>query len=111
MRTATLWAIAWTGPGILWMCGLTWLLHQRHGSGPDPLSFVISVLVNWTLVGALSGALFAVVLSLAERKRGSFAALSLPRMAAWGAVGGVGFPLLVAPFLASSLPNPVQQVI
>jgi hypothetical protein len=111
LLTALVWAMGWTVAGILWMSGLTWLIRQRQGVGPDPLSFVMAVLMNWTLLGALSGAVFALVLSLAERKRGSLEALSLSRMALWGAVGGVGLPLLVAPFVAIAARNPIQQVV
>jgi hypothetical protein len=46
----------------------------------------------------ISGAVFAVTLSVAERRKGSLDALSLRRVAGWGAIGGMALPMLLLPF-------------
>lgn len=63
------------------------------------------IVLNWSFVGAISGAIFAVALSVAERRTGSLDALSMRRVAAWGAVGGVGLPLLLLPYYFATIPN------
>jgi hypothetical protein len=52
----------------------------------------------WILAGAISGAGFAVVFSLAERQR-RLEDLSLKRMAAWGALGAVVSAAVATPLL------------
>src|SRR5204863_9308503 len=46
---------------------------------------------GWTLLGAVSGGVFAIVLMIAERRR-SLAELSFTRTALWGAVGSLSLP-------------------
>lgn len=85
---ALIWAIVWLPLGL----ALPWLrrrpLNQCVYCPPD---FVIRFLTIWTLWGALSGAIFAVVLAIAERRH-TLAELSLARVAAWGAIGSLALP-------------------
>ena len=69
------WAAAWAIVGGIprWVFGF---------NTDVPLGLVFGVL------GFLAGIIFSAVLMLTERRR-RFDALSLPRFAAWGAVGGV----------------------
>ena len=52
--------------------------------------------------GFVGGVFFSVMLGIVERRR-TFAELSLPRFAAWGAVGGLLLSLLPAAFVAVGL--------
>ncbi len=56
-----------------------------------PPGFVIRFLTLWTLWGALSGAIFAVVLAVAERRH-TLVELSFARVAVWGAMGSLALP-------------------
>ena len=86
--------------------GLTW------GVGWGTLIFILTSIIGavdpqqidqgeepWRLaglvgmVGFMSGAVFAVILSSAERRK-SLKDLSVPRAALWGALGGAALPLL-----------------
>lgn len=69
------WAAAWFGAGML----LLLVVGTDAADVPFPLFF--------GLLGFLAGATFAGLLGLVEKRR-RFAQLSLPRFAAWGAVGG-----------------------
>lgn len=51
-------------------------------------------LLRWTLWGAVSGGVFAIVLMIAERRR-SLAELSFTRTALWGALGSLSLPAAV----------------
>jgi hypothetical protein len=85
---ALIWAIVWLPLGL----ALPWLRRRP----PDqcvycPPGFVIRFLTLWTLWGALSGAIFAVVLAIAERRH-TLAELSFARVAVWGAIGSLALP-------------------
>ena len=69
------WAVAWSGAGALprWVFGF-------NADAPFPLIF--------GLLGFIAGVLFFALLLLMERRR-TFDQMSLPRFAAWGAVGGI----------------------
>ncbi len=109
LRTALVWGIAWTLPGIVWVRGLLWLTHaQVPGLGGV---FWSSVIQNWTLVGAISGALFALVFSAAERRTHSLESLSMRRFAMWGAIGGAGLPLILFPAMARMIPSAIGQAL
>lgn len=71
---ALTWGVAWAVPGLL--VGVP----------------------QWILVGLIAGAGFSVVLGIAERRH-RLEELSLPRVAAWGAVGAVGSALVAMPLL------------
>jgi hypothetical protein len=91
------WAVGWAIAGML--------LRVVVGPGTDDVPFPIRA----GIVGFLAGVVFSGVLGLLGRRRG-FDQMSLPRFAAWGAVGGLalfgalaltagpgGEPLLLAP--------------
>ena len=88
------WAVAWGGVGMLTMLGFV----LKTGSRPDapfPLMFGV--------FGFVAGVIFSGVLGVVEGRR-RFDQMSLPRFAAWGAIGGF---LLSATFvLAVSLRDP-----
>ncbi len=77
--TALTWAAAWGGVSfILSLAGF-------FGTGTFPIYLVFATL--WGVVGFVGGAIFSVVLGIAERRR-TFEEMSLPRFAVWGGVGG-----------------------
>ena len=91
LSTAAVWALVWLPIGLslalilgppseCLYCAPHWLLYQ---------------IVIWAIWGALSGALFAVILILMERRR-TLAELSLRRNATWGALASLFLPLLLA---------------
>jgi hypothetical protein len=67
---------------------------------PVPVSRFVAV---WTLWGALSGAGFALLLMLAERRR-TIEELSAVRTALWGATGAVTLPLVLVAVDVMSTP-------
>lgn len=82
------WAAVWTLVGMLGMVAF----YSLFPSVPDVFDVWIPV---FAYPGFLAGVGFSVVLRVAEGRR-RFDELSLPRFAAWGAVGG----LLVGAFMA-----------
>ena len=87
LGTAATWAAGWFGVGAIgWGLGLF----------PEALAFAIPTAGVLATVGAIAGAGFAVVLGLTDRRR-TFEELTLPRMAAWGAIGGIliGVPMSI----------------
>jgi hypothetical protein len=62
-------------------------------SAADSTKAIIQYALEWGLLGAINGALFAMVLAFAERRR-SVAALSLSRIGAWGAIATVVIPIV-----------------
>lgn len=82
-----IWAFGWFGAGLL----LLLVVGLDAADVPFPLGFAA--------LGFLAGATFSVVLGIVERRR-RFDQLTLPRFAAWGALGGMlmsgVFILLVA---------------
>jgi hypothetical protein len=79
------WAVGWALAGLLigvsskLLPGLPW--HYFFDVFDAPLPAL-------AIPGFVGGALFSIVLGIAGRRR-RFAELSLPRFAAWGAVGGL----------------------
>jgi uncharacterized membrane protein YjfL (UPF0719 family) len=79
------WAVAWAIAGVLigvasvLLPGLPWTPFFEVFDAPLPAL---------AIPGFVGGALFSVVLGIAGRRR-RFHELSLPRFAAWGALGGV----------------------
>lgn len=90
---AVLWTIGWTVLGAL-----AFLVGPLVLSRDDyvPLRYVPGILaqgaVLWAVWGAVSGAVFALLLAIAERRR-TIADLRMSRVALWGAIGGVVIPL------------------
>lgn len=78
------WGMAWFGAGML----LLLVVGPDAADVPFPLGF--------GMFGFLAGATFSVILGIAGRRR-SFDQISLPRIAAWGAAGGLA---LCAGFVA-----------
>ncbi len=70
------WAVAWFGAGII----LLLVVGFGAADVPFPLFFA--------LLGFLAGVTFSGVLGIVEGRR-RFDQMSLPRFAAWGAVGGL----------------------
>ena len=96
------WAVAWALVGVL--IGLAWTLGV-------PMEWFVEVfdapLPALAVPGFFAGAVFSTVLGIAGRRR-RFDELSLPRFAAWGAVGGV---LLTLPIVAmAAVPGAVMAV-
>ena len=93
------WAVAWAIVGLLigvasnLLPGLPWNSFFEVFDAPLPALAV---------PGFLGGVFFSVVLGIVERRR-SFAELSLPRFAAWGAVGGLLLSLLPAVLVVMGL--------
>src|SRR3954466_9127689 len=76
------WAAAWGAAGLVprWVFGV-------DTDAPLPLVFGV--------LGFTAGVVFSAVLALTERRR-SFDQMSLPRFAAWGAIGGLLLSALFA---------------
>jgi hypothetical protein len=81
--TGLTWAAAWIGLGA----GLGALAGY-------PLTHLVRIALSNSVGGFIAGASFAVILSVAERRR-TLRDLSLKRVALWGAIGG---------FLVTSIP-------
>lgn len=95
--------------------GLTWgitgfvagmLIELIHNIWPNPLGSAVDI---WPAAlaypGFLGGVAFAAVLGIAGRSR-RFDELSLPRFAAWGAMGGLLVSLIPAAMVALGLATP-----
>jgi hypothetical protein len=101
------WGFAW------FSAGMAMFFAGARADVPFPLAF--------GAFGFLAGTTFSGVLMLAERKRG-FGQLSLPRFAAWGALGGLGLAALfggavylsegvLAPLVATAIVFPLAGAI
>lgn len=104
--TALIWAFLWVPVGLIAGIYRSFKLQSYDGipwALPGLDQFLMAILANvavWMIWGAISGALFAVLLALIERRR-DVAALSVRRTAIWGALGAVALPTIVlAAFLA-----------
>lgn len=73
------WAAAWFGAGMIMLLGFLLTTGGTGADVPYPLGF--------GAFGFVAGVAFSGVLGLAEGRR-RFDQMSLPRFAAWGAVGG-----------------------
>jgi hypothetical protein len=78
------WAAGWSVVGTIawWTLDVLFLGVTTAG----PLTVLVTFLVTFGVIGFISGAIFSVVLGLAEGRR-RFDQMSLPRFAAWGALG------------------------
>ena len=86
IAAAVSWAVMWLPVGIVLL-----LIGRTRDFAP---SRIVGFLSLWEAWGALSGAIFAVVLAVAERNH-SLADLSLLRVSAWGAIGAMVLPVLL----------------
>ena len=81
MGMGLIWAAAWFGFGPILLAGMT----------------LVDLLFESAVLGAygfFGGVTFSLVLGVAERRR-RFDEMSLPRFAAWGALGGLGVYVLM----------------
>ena len=93
--TGLTWAVGWTviNTGLVLLAGL-------------PLRFFGAIALSNLVSGFLAGGTFAVILSIAERRR-SLEDLSLKRAAQWGGIGGIFLRLAALPLiLPVGLPLP-----
>jgi hypothetical protein len=91
LTIAVLWAVVWLPIGL----ALAAFASARPAEPGDvlfrPVSFPLFLTV-WTAWGAVSGAAFALVLALAERRR-TIDNLATGRIALWGALGAASLPV------------------
>ena len=93
------WAVAWALVGVLigiastLLPGLPWKAFFAVFDAPLPAL---------AIPGFLGGVCFSLVLGIAERRHG-FDELSLPRFAAWGALGGLLLSLIPAALVSVGL--------
>ena len=85
--TALTWAVVWGGVGTIY--GL--LILAISGGGPGVL---VGNALALAMIGFVGGAIFSTVLGITEGRR-RFDEMSLPRFAAWGAVGGLLLSVLL----------------
>ena len=78
------WAAAWSLIGAV-MAVLPWV---HPVGGPSVLELVVGFGAQYAAMGFVGGAAFSVVLGMTESRR-RFDQMSLPRFAAWGALGGL----------------------
>jgi hypothetical protein len=69
------WGAAWLGAGLIFM-----VIAAPHPENP--------FFVAWGILGFIAGVTFATILGIVERRR-LIDQLSLPRIAGWGALGGL----------------------
>ncbi len=96
--TGLTWAVGWAGVQVM--------LNLFLGA---PVEFIPSMALNGAVGGFLAGGVFAVILSIAERRH-ALEDLSLRRVALWGGIGGSLLVLAPMPFLLSA-GVPVGQVL
>ena len=106
LGTGLTWAVAWAPVGVA--VGIYSWLRLPTDPGASPLIFLPLPIAAFATFGAISGATFATVLAVAER-RSSLDELSMRQTAAWGALGGLLFPaMLVA---QTSTGSPVEAAV
>ena len=92
LGTALTWALVWLPVGVV--MALIAFSARRDVIClycPPFWDWFPFLVLRWTLWGAVSGGVFAIVLMIAERRR-SLAELSFTRTALWGAVGSLSLP-------------------
>ena len=103
--TALIWALVWIPIGF----ALT--LLRRSSSFEclycDP-NWLVRFVAGWSVFGAVSGGLFAIVLMIAERRR-TLAELSLRRTAVWGAIGALALPTIITILDVVDSPGPYRD--
>ncbi|MGD2120960.1 MAG: hypothetical protein PVJ76_04410 [Gemmatimonadota bacterium] len=94
--------LVWAAAGFLAGMGI----ELVHNLWPNPLGSAVDI---WPAAlaypGFLGGLAFSTVLGIAGRRR-RFDELSLPRVAAWGAVGGLAVSLIPAAMTTLDLATP-----
>lgn len=95
--TGLTWALGWGAVSTVLQLGASVFLGSSLGS-------LLAVAVSGTIQGFIAGSSFAVILSIAERRR-TLDQLSLKRVALWGGLGAIGLFLLLVPrLIAAGLP-------
>jgi hypothetical protein len=99
--TAVTWGTSWAAVGL----ALGSIALRFVPPGVLPADALLQTTMRWGILGAVSGASFAIALSLAEKQRAhAVDELTGRRVAWWGAVGGAVLPAAVLPFVALTLP-------
>ena len=109
LTTALLWAPVWALAGAAMAGYQIHRMHRWHRAYRDDpttaASHVPTTLEGWgwsyvgekalafAIAGAISGAVFALVVAALERRR-TFGQLAMGRIAAWGALGGMTIPVV-----------------
>jgi len=96
LKTALTWAVVWV-PFSLIPFGLAALVGS-----PLPPGVLGPLLITQAVMGAINGGVFASVLAIAGRRK-TFETLSLPWIAACGAVGGALFPVAIQAVLFATV--------
>lgn len=94
LSLALIWALVWLPTGVVLGWALGWTGHSLTLRAP------MWYLAVWTLLGASSGAIFALLLATLERRR-TLDQLSARRLATWGAVAGAALPVVVSLVIVS----------
>jgi hypothetical protein len=115
LGTAVVWAIVWGALGAVFLAAQSLWEHLEHDPYRTPSygQLLARGFLIFSIWGAVSGAVFALALALAERKR-SVSDLSMRRVATWGALGGVTLPLIgivVMPYIGPSTWMFVAQIL
>ena len=101
LGSAIVWGVGWV-PLTLLVFGAIALVGGRV----PPQTELASVVRQFAMLGAMSGAVFSVVLAVAARRR-TFTELTLPGMLAYGAVGGMLLPAAITAMVALRIPEAV----
>lgn len=97
VKTALMWAAVWV-PVSLIPLGLSTLL----GGVSLPFRVLIPVVISQAMMGAINGGIFASVVAIAGRRK-TFETLSLPWIAACGAVSAAVFPFVLRTILFATI--------
>ncbi len=99
--TALTWGTSWATVGLV----LGSIALRFVPPGVLPADALFQTTLRWGILGTVSGAAFAIALSLAEKRRArAVDELTGRRVAWWGAVGGAALPAAVLPFVALTVP-------
>src|SRR5262245_19822214 len=94
LGTALVWAIVWCLAGSAIIAPAVWWYGKTHDEGPASFGeILLAVMMNLSAWGAVSGAVFALLLAIAERRR-TVNELSMGRVVGWGPIGGAALPLI-----------------
>jgi len=97
LTVGALWGAIWLPLGVLLGWTMRWFT-------PPLIERTFESLGAWTLLGGMSGFVFALLLALLERGQ-RIEALRPSRLALWGIIAGIGVPLVL--FLAIVMAFPV----
>lgn len=90
------------GTGLTWAAGWGVLFGGIFASLGSPLGAVLEAVVGGAFLGLFAGGSFAIILSIAERRR-TLEELSLRRIALWGGIGGMSLLLAFSPLALARL--------